>query len=133
MAGSSFDIEDNHWFGVRLLFRVGYEGGPESVYEERITLWRADSHEQAIELAEREAREYSQADDQYPDVEYLRLAQAFRTYIPDRPIEPGDEVFSLMRVSRLEPDEYLTTFFDTGTERQGRFGGHDHADETAIP
>lgn len=29
------------------------------------------------------------------------------------------KVFSLMRNSELEADDYLTTFFDTGSERQG--------------
>jgi hypothetical protein len=31
----------------------------------------------------------------------------------------GTEVFSLMRDSVLEPNAYLSTFFETGTERQG--------------
>ncbi|MCU1601431.1 MAG: hypothetical protein JWO22_2140, partial [Frankiales bacterium] len=47
--------------------------------------------------------------------EYLELAQAFELF--DDPGH-GAEVFSLMRTSRLEPDAYLDTFFDTGTERQ---------------
>lgn len=31
----------------------------------------------------------------------------------------GAEVFSLMRDSDLEPDDYLDAFFSTGNERQG--------------
>jgi len=31
----------------------------------------------------------------------------------------GSEVFSLLRNSDLQPDEYLNAFFDTGSERQG--------------
>ncbi|MCL1897985.1 MAG: hypothetical protein FWG16_04105 [Micrococcales bacterium] len=48
--------------------------------------------------------------------EYLDFAQAYM--LVDHP-EDGAEVFSLMRLSTLEPDHYLTQFFDTGTERQG--------------
>ena len=62
-----------------------------------------------IALAEGEALEYADNDD-----EYLDLAQAFKLF--DEP-EHGAEVFSLMRSSRQEPDAYLDTFFDTGTER----------------
>ena len=102
------------WFAVRCVFRTAWIGdGPnpdEQLYEERITLWQASSPEEAIALAEQEAAEYAEDDD-----EYLELAQAFELY--DDPGH-GAEVFSLMRTSRLEPDAYLDSFFDTGTERQ---------------
>ena len=101
------------WFAVRCVFRTAWIGdGPdpaEQLYEERITLWQAGSSEEAIALAEQEAAEYAEDDD-----EYLELAQAFELY--DDPGH-GAEVFSLMRTSPLEPDAYLDTFFDTGTER----------------
>jgi hypothetical protein len=84
------------------------------VYEERITLWLAASAEEAIERAEAEAREYARTIEESPD-SYLGIAQSYR--LVDTPAD-GAEVFSLMRSSTLEPDEYLDTFFDTGTERQ---------------
>jgi len=84
------------------------------VYEERITLWLAASAEEAIERAEAEAREYAGTIEESPD-SYLGIAQSYR--LVDAPAD-GAEVFSLMRSSALEPDEYLDTFFDTGTERQ---------------
>ena len=34
----------------------------------------------------------------------------------------GAEVFSLLRTSALGPAEYLSTFFDTGYERQRAMG-----------
>jgi hypothetical protein len=37
--------------------------------------------------------------------------------MPDEPGQ-GAEIFSLLRDSELEPDEYLDAFFDTGTERE---------------
>ncbi len=103
------------WYAVRCVFRSAWaessEGLPPEVhlYEERVTLWQATSLEEAIALAEAEALEYADEDD-----DYLDLAQAFKLF--DDP-SSGAEVFSLMRSSRLEPDEYLDTFFDTGDER----------------
>jgi hypothetical protein len=43
------------------------------------------------------------------------VAQSYELYD-----EPGDgaEVFSLIRVSDLEPSDYVDRYFDTGTERQ---------------
>ncbi len=34
----------------------------------------------------------------------------------------GSEVFSLVRVSDLYPDQYITRFFNTGAERIGEYG-----------
>jgi arginine exporter protein ArgO len=34
------------------------------------------------------------------------------------PARDASEVFSLMRVSGLDPDAYLDTFFQTGAERE---------------
>jgi hypothetical protein len=42
-------------------------------YEERITLWRADSFDQAIERAEEEAESYAED----VDATYLVLSQAY--------------------------------------------------------
>ncbi|GIF04732.1 hypothetical protein [Actinoplanes siamensis] len=98
------------WFSVRCLFRLDAEAP--ATYEERITLWRASSPEEAVTLAETEAGEYA------ANVagEYLGLAQVYS--LAD---EPGDgaELFSLLRDSRLQPAAYLDAFFDTGDERQG--------------
>lgn len=111
------DIEAS-WYGVRCIFAVGWP--PEArgkTYEERITLWRAASAEEAIERAEAEAEEYAATIEESPS-EYLGLAQAYR--LDD---EPGDgaEIFSLMRESSLAPGKYLDKFFATGAERQGTY------------
>ncbi|GAA1615289.1 hypothetical protein [Actinoplanes couchii] len=96
------------WYSVRCVFRLTEF----RTYEERITLWRASSPEQAVNLAESEAAEYAS------DVagEYLGLAQV---YAMDAGPEHGAELFSLLRDSPLPPTAYLDTHFDTGTERQG--------------
>jgi hypothetical protein len=93
------------WFAVRHVIKN------EDAYEERITLWRADSFEDAVARAEAEAAEYA-----WEGTEPLQLYQAY--LLPD---EPGDgaEVFSLIRRSQLPPRDYLGTFFETGSEVQG--------------
>lgn len=96
------------WFGVRCVFRWSSP----STYEERITLWEAGSLDDAIAKAEAEARTYASR----LDSEYLDIAQAYWIGT-DRPAE-GSEVFSLMRDSTLDSDEYLDAFYDTGRERQ---------------
>lgn len=104
--------DDVGWFSVRCVYRVGSDPGIQ-LYEERLTLWRAEDFDQAIELAEAEALRYAA---EQPDTRYLGLAQAYRLF--DTP-EHGAEVFSLLRESSLPPEPYLTRFFDTGEERQG--------------
>ena len=109
------DDAESPWYAVRCIFRAGWP--PEfaqRAYEERITLWRARSLDDAIERAEVEAREYAAAITDGPS-EYVGLAQAYQMY--DEPVD-GAELFSLFRVSELEPGEYLDRYFDTGDERQ---------------
>jgi hypothetical protein len=101
-------ITDPGWFSVRCVFR----DAERSLYEERITLWRADSFADAVASAEAEATEYASS----LDMEYLGLAQVYR--LADEPSQPGAEVFSLMRVSPMAADEYVQRFFATGDERQ---------------
>ncbi|NYJ76481.1 hypothetical protein [Allobranchiibius huperziae] len=91
------------------MFRLQF--GDDQVYKERITLWRATDMDAAIELAETEALEYA-AD---LDGEYTGFAQANQLWDQT---EPGAEVFSFMRSSRLDIEDYLDHFFDTGTGRQ---------------
>ena len=110
----SSDKEDC-WFAVRCVFASGWPPDRSTpVYEERITLWLAASAEDGIERAEAEALEYAGSIAESPDA-YLGIAQSYQLF--DAPGD-GAEVFSLMRSSALEPDEYLDTFFDTGTERK---------------
>ncbi|MCC5577062.1 hypothetical protein IMZ11_15660 [Microtetraspora sp. AC03309] len=104
------ETPETGWYAVRCVFRWRQ---PYDTYEERLTLWRADSFDEAIAMAEREAEEY--VDDR--PFEYLGLAQAY--YLDNETISSGTEIFSLLRDSDLDPEEYLDTFFDTGRERHG--------------
>src|SRR5262245_1341209 len=100
------------WYSVRCVFRwTGWEGEP---FEERITLWQAESLSDALERAEAEAAEYAKDN----GVTYAGLAQGYQMTPGETPGH-GIEVFSLLRDSDLPPEEYLTTFFDTGQEHQG--------------
>ena len=98
------------WYCVRCIFR--WEDG--DCYEERLTLWRAESLTDAIRLAEVEAATYARQVEDYP-LSYAGLAQAYKL---DGEPGHGAEVFSLLRDSTLEPDDYLSAFFDTGQEHQ---------------
>jgi hypothetical protein len=99
------------WFSTRCVIRFG---GAAGTYEERITLWRAASFEDAIERAEREVETYAAG----LDARALGLVQAFELDAP-ADLADGIEAFSLMRDSHLGPTEYLERFLSTGDEHQG--------------
>ncbi|RDI97150.1 hypothetical protein DVT68_17410 [Dyella solisilvae] len=100
-------------FSVRSIFLWGQRDDQrlEYLYEERITLWRAETIDAAIEMAEIDARSYIEGSG-----EYLGFSQAFALFEPVA--SSGAEVFSLLRESDLPPRDYLNSFFDTGHERE---------------
>ena len=100
-------------FSVRCIFKWSQKVDQKlkHLYEERITLWQAESLEQAIEFAENEASEYSNE-----FCEFLGFSQAYAMF--ELAQDNGIEVFSLLRESDLEPEQYLSLFFDSGLERQ---------------
>jgi hypothetical protein len=104
---------DEPWYSVRCVFSLLAPDGS-SVFEERVTLWRSESFEQAVALAEAEAQQYAQ----HVDGQYLGLAQAFHLASgPD--LGQGVEAFSLIRASDLDPHAYLNRYYDTGDEYDG--------------
>jgi hypothetical protein len=108
-------MEKAGWYGVRCFFRWPQNVGQS--YEESISVWRAGSFDEAMAKAEAAAQDYAAL----CDGTCLGLAQAFFMGA-DASITDGTEVFSLIRDSDLGPDDYLTRFFDTGSERQGNAG-----------
>lgn len=102
--------KDKQWYAVRCIFRFDGAAAQESSYEERITLWQARDADEAIERAESDALHYATETAESPG-EYLGLAQAYWLFD-----EPGDgaEVFSMFRESPLDPDAFLTAYFDDG-------------------
>jgi hypothetical protein len=104
------------WYAVRSLFRTGDRvdlGEGAGSYEERITVWRARSPEEALERAAAEAGEYAD----FAGTTYLAgFGQAY--HLADAPPRDGVEVFSLVRDSDLAPEPYVGRFFATGRERE---------------
>ena len=49
-------------------------------------------------------------------MEYLGFAQSYELIDPIK--ANGIEIFSLLRESDLNPQEYIDAFFDTGNQRQ---------------
>ncbi|MFN3988050.1 MAG: hypothetical protein ACK4KV_21385 [Rhodocyclaceae bacterium] len=90
----------------------------EHLYEERITAWNADSLEEAIDLAEEDAIEYAKG-----EAKALDVFQGYWLFDEIGLIPQGAEVFSLLRESDLDETEYVATFFETGFEHQGTYGG----------
>lgn len=98
-------------YSVRCIFRWAPhpEQKAKHLYEERITLWQADNIDHAIQLAEQEAEAYASE-----DMEFLGFSQAYALF--EQVQANGIEVFSLLRHSDLEPDDYIDAFFDTNKE-----------------
>lgn len=102
------------WVSVRSVYETS--SGGKSVFEERVTIWRVGSLDDAISNASSEAVAYAESLTT-PDskTEFLGLCQAYA--LMDT-IENGAEVFSLLRRSDLDRATYLNHFFDTGNEIQ---------------
>lgn len=96
------------WYGVRCIFEF-----LKNEYEERVTVWQAVSFEDAIAKAEAEAHEYVE---DTGVLGYVGLAQAY--FIGNDALAEGSEVYSLIRKSPLDPQDYVTAMFDTGHERE---------------
>ncbi|MFC9971292.1 hypothetical protein ACFVH6_10405 [Spirillospora sp. NPDC127200] len=105
-------MDRSGWYGVRCVIFWPQEG--ERLYEESVTVWHAASYKA---IAKAEALDYAAV----CDGRYLGLAQAY--FIGDgASITDGTEVFSLVRASDLDPDDYVTRYFARGHERQRSLG-----------
>lgn len=106
------------WFGIRTLYKHNDKSrsAGKTLFEERIVLFTCTTIDEAILRAEQEADNYCR--ELGGSATFLNLTQAFAIFDNATPPEDGSEVFSLMRDSELNPDDYLDAFFDTGAERQ---------------
>lgn len=103
---------ESNWYTVRCVFQLDARNG--FLYEERVTLWKAKSFDEAIAEAEKEASNYAET----TKSKYLGLAQAY--LLTDlTPPSSSTEVFSMIRESNLTAKNYLDRFFDSSDERQG--------------
>ncbi len=96
-------------YGVRCIFECPKAGFNtlNHLYEERITVWTAETEDEAIDKAIEEAESYAKKH----RCTYAGLAQSFWMFT-QLDIN-GVEVFSLLRESNLEVTEYLNAFFST--------------------
>ena len=102
------------WFAAKCIFRhkklskdnVGY------IYEERITLIESETNEWAIVKAENEASKYAASEQ---DCEYINYIDCFE--LSSDSIGDKSEIYSLMRSSNLELDEYISKYYQDGTEK----------------
>jgi hypothetical protein len=91
------------WYAAQVIFLHSETvHGPKQTYEERITLLRAVSFDDAIVRAEKEAEEYCRDLDRCKYVGYVNVFQMY-----DGKLVDGTEIFSNMRKSDLKPKEYL--------------------------
>lgn len=105
-------MDDEPWYSARCIFHHRATATRPAYYEERIVLLRADDFDHALRRAEDDARAYAALLDGVEYVEHLDVYHLFESSIGD-----VTEVFSLIRESRLEPEAYISRFFDTGSER----------------
>ena len=92
-------MDTDLWYSARCIFRhTGFQSvGGVACYEERISLFRAESFEEAIRKAGKEAWAYASESCQVEYLGYLDVYHLFEEVIND-----GTEVFSLMRTSELD-------------------------------
>jgi hypothetical protein len=116
------NADNKLWFSARTVYEHDKPG--DGLFEERIVLLRAGDFEEALERAEAEALRYAEQ----VGGTYTGYASVFE--IAEEQLGDGSEVFSLMRDSDLEADDYIDHFFATGDERQAdEEGGGDAVDE----
>jgi hypothetical protein len=101
------------WYSVKCLFHhpTRKAADEDFLYEERITLWRASSFEEAHRLAEEEARQYAS------EAKCVFVASTDSFHLCDGELSPGTEAYSAMRGSNLQPATYRSTFCVTSRDR----------------
>ncbi len=101
------------WYAVRCLFTHPNraKSGDGTLYEERITLWKCASDEEAYLKAENEAKEYEKE-----DCIFIKATDCFHLF--DESIGEGTELWSVMRGSFLTPEIYEETFCNTSRDRK---------------
>lgn len=101
------------WYSVKCLFHhpARKVEGEDFLYEERITLWKAESFEEAHRLAEEEARQYA------TESHCVFVASTDSFHLFDEEIAQGVEVYSTMRGSNMSPATYRKTFCVTARDR----------------
>ena len=110
MSGNGAAGEDGKlWFSARTVYEHDKPG--DGLFEERIVVLRAGGFDEALERAEVEAVAYGEA----VGCVYTGYVSVFE--LVEETLGDGSEVFSLMRDSDLNAEEYIDRFYTTGDER----------------
>jgi hypothetical protein len=107
------------WYAARCLFSHSVLSGKarrKHVYEERVVLLRANTDNDAIRQAEREARKYARSG---MGISYLGYVETYHLFAAS--IRSGTEVFSLMRSSNLRAEPFLSRYYDDGSEHRRKW------------
>jgi len=102
------------WFGAKTLYEHIGLAGPKSkkkVYEERVVVFRARDENEAMALAEEEARKYVA---NLKSTRYLGYVMLYITM--ENVIRSGTEVYSLMRQTDLNPRAFQARYHDAKSE-----------------
>jgi hypothetical protein len=101
------------WYSVKCLFHhPGRKAKEEDfLFEERVTLWKANSFEEAHQLAEAEARQYAN------EAKCVFVASTDSFHLFAEELMNGTEVYSTMRGSNMQPSVYRKTFCVTTRDR----------------
>lgn len=99
------------WYSAKCVFRHLETDIRRQMYEERIILLKADSFDEAFSKAASEAEKYCTESD---NCQYTGFADIFRLY--EEKIGDKSEIFSVMRTSDLETDNYLERFYPEESE-----------------
>jgi len=99
------------WYGAKSLYSHVVAGTKKKVYEERVVVLRAKNAEEAIDLAEEEARKYAAS---LKNVRYMNYVMVY--VMTETVIRPGIEVFSLMRQMDLKPRTFMARYHDAKSE-----------------
>lgn len=107
------------WYSVKCLLHHPTRKKEDEafLYEERTTLWKADSFDAAYLKAEREAVAYAIESHSV----FVQPVSAFKLF--DEIVAEGTEVDSTIRGSNLSPVMYRDTFCNTVLDRATHKGG----------
>lgn len=100
------------WYSAKMIFGT-YDrvSGRRMTYEERIVLFRANSFEHAIELAEEEAQRYCEGlNDGKWQTRFEGFIDVFHLF--DSNVGHGTEIYSNMRESELDAKEFIDRYYD---------------------
>lgn len=107
-------VKQKKWFaakGVFLFKRLSSNPETKFTYEERIILVQSINIDWALKKAEDEAKQYEK---EQTGCEYLNFIDCYELY--EDTIVDKSEVYSIMRKSNLDPDDFLSRYYSDGTE-----------------